>query len=101
MDVIDFVPIVCAYNYVNERKRQKKKRKFWVHPYISGRFTTGHFYLRHKTLCLYPEKFFNYYWMSRPLFEELLSKIEHALLRRDTNMRNAIPPPEMLAVTLR
>ncbi len=100
MDVIDdFVPIICAYNYViNEKRRRKNKRKCWVHPYISGRFTTGHFYLRHETLCLYPEKFLNYYRMSRPSFEELQSKIEHQLLRRDTNMRNAIP--EMLAVTL-
>ncbi len=83
----DFVAItIIGYNYIVNEKRQKKNDILGVHPYISGRLTR-HFYLRHEKLCLYMDKFFNYYRMSKTSFEELLSKIEHGLLKFDTNTR--------------
>lgn len=55
---------------------------------------TGHFYLRHEKLYLYPVKFFSHYRMSKPSFEELLSKIEHGLLKRDTNIKKCNSTPQ-------
>ncbi|XKL63702.1 hypothetical protein PGB90_006066 [Kerria lacca] len=61
----------------------------------------GHFYTKHPELQKYPEKFFNYYRMSKMSFEELLVKISPTITRQDTNMRTCIYSNEMLAITLR
>ena len=45
-----------------------------MHPLISDRLITGHFNVKHPRLQQYPEKFFNYYRMSKSSFEELLCK---------------------------
>ena len=52
-------------------------------------------------LCADKSKFFNYFIMSKPSFEELLSLIEDDIKQEDTNMRESIRPDERLAVTLR
>ena len=72
-----------------------------MHPLISDRLITGHFNVKHPRLQQYAEKFFNYYSISKPSFEELLCKIKASLLRKNTDMRMAIPPEEMLALSLR
>jgi hypothetical protein len=46
-------------------------------------------------------KFFNYFRMSIPTFDDLLRRVEISLTRQDTNMRASISPEEKLAICLR
>ena len=48
-----------------------------------------------------PDKFFNYFRMTVQSFDELAGRITDKIKSRDTRMRLAIPPLEMLAVTVR
>jgi hypothetical protein len=59
-----------------------------VHPLISDRLITEHFYVKHPRLQQYPEKIFNYYRMSKSSSEELLCKIKPRLLRKNTDNGN-------------
>lgn len=91
--------VYCALKVL--RKKRAKNRKWWVHPINSVRYSEGAFY------CLYPRlradslKFFNYFRMSKATFDDLLYRIKFHISRQDTNMRCAIQPEEMLAMTLR
>ncbi|KAG8292792.1 hypothetical protein J6590_031772 [Homalodisca vitripennis] len=49
----------------------------------------------------YPEKFFNYYRMSKASFDFLLDLVTPLLLKQDTNYRTAIGVGERLTITLR
>ncbi|KAL4085039.1 hypothetical protein QTP88_027877 [Uroleucon formosanum] len=46
-------------------------------------------------------KFFNYFRMSIPTFDDLLRRVEINLTRQDTNMRASISPEEKLSICLR
>jgi hypothetical protein len=80
---------------------QKCKRRWRVHPINSTRLSLGTFYTLYSKLKEDNEKFFNYFHMSVPSSEELLSKMKDGIAWQDTNMRLSIPPEEILAVTLR
>uniref|UniRef100_A0A8C5Q003 DDE Tnp4 domain-containing protein n=1 Tax=Leptobrachium leishanense TaxID=445787 RepID=A0A8C5Q003_9ANUR len=99
MDAVEvFVFAATGYLYL----KSKKKRRSWVHPINTARYTHGHFATLYRPLREKdPVKFFNYLRMSINSFDELLSKVREPLTKRDTNMRDAIPPEEMLVITLR
>lgn len=83
------------------REKKQVQRKWWVHPINSERLLHGDFYTLYSRLRADNVSFFNYFRMSLTSFDELFVKIKHKIIRQDTNMRSAIPPEEMLAVTLR
>ncbi|KAL4119389.1 hypothetical protein QTP88_012198 [Uroleucon formosanum] len=83
------------------REKKRLQRKWWVHPINSKRLLHGDFYTLYSRLRADNVSFFNYFRMSLTSFDELFAKIKHKIIRQDTNMRSAIPPEEMLAVTLR
>ncbi|KAK8376455.1 hypothetical protein O3P69_009836 [Scylla paramamosain] len=58
-------------------------------------------YTFYSDLCVDDKKFFNYFRISKPSFEELFSLIEDNITSSDTKMRRSIRPDEKLAVTLR
>uniref|UniRef100_A0A8C5LWH2 DDE Tnp4 domain-containing protein n=1 Tax=Leptobrachium leishanense TaxID=445787 RepID=A0A8C5LWH2_9ANUR len=83
-------------------QKRKKKGRCWVHPINSARHNHGHFVTLYRPLREKdPVKFFNYLPMSINSFDELVSKVREPLMKRETNMRTAIPPEEMLVITLR
>lgn len=90
-----------AFAYVVNRYLMKKNRRFWVHPLVSARLLKGAFTSLFTDLCNDEDKFFNYFRMSRRSFDELSSRIGDVIRCRDTNMRLAVNPVEMCAVTLR
>lgn len=92
--------VLFAY-YVYKFYICKKKRKYWVHPYVSARALQGAFARDFMDLRGDEVKFFNYFRMSQKSFDELHVKLSESLKAQDTNMRLAISPMEMLAVTLR
>jgi hypothetical protein len=82
MDSADPVVLYTIYKRkYGVEKKKRPQRLYWTHPMISDRFFTGHFYLKHPQLQKYPDKFFNYYRMSKSSFEELVHKLRGTLLR--------------------
>jgi hypothetical protein len=78
-----------------------RNRRWWTHPAISNRLSTGQFNIMFGTHQKFPEKFFVYYIMSTKSFDELSSLIYGKIVKTDTNVRKLIGPVERMAVTLR
>lgn len=76
-------------------------RKLWIRPLLAERSKVGAFKTLFEDLRKDGDEFFTYFGMSIETFDELHEKIQHYLLRQDTNMRASIKPVERLAVTLR
>nr|CAH7727427.1 unnamed protein product [Callosobruchus chinensis] len=87
--------IVCALE-IFRRKTKRLRRKYWVHPIYCDRLLKGKFYTLFHTLRNYPDKFFNYFRMSKESFDELLSYIKDDISYQNTNMRLSIPPEKRL-----
>lgn len=85
------------------RRRQavKSQRQYWVHPILRVRYVEGAFYTLFEKLKENPGKFFNYFRMSRETFDYLVDQLKESIRRQDTQMRECVPPTEMVAVTLR
>ncbi|PNF14965.1 hypothetical protein B7P43_G01566 [Cryptotermes secundus] len=81
--------------------KARKTRKWWVHPINSVRHRDGYFYTLYTPLREDPSGFFNYFRMKVSTFDELLSHVQDHLKKSDSNMRAAIKPEEMLAMTIR
>jgi hypothetical protein len=83
-------------------KKKQKQRKFWVNPYISTMNPDGgHFKRKYAALKLSGnEKFFDYFRMTIPTFEELLTNIAPRLQKRFV-FRKPVDPMEMLGLTIR
>jgi hypothetical protein len=76
-----------------------RKRRWWTHPDISNRRSTGQFHIMFGNLRKFPDKFFLYCRMSTTRFDELLNLICNETMKTDTNMRKAIDHVERLAAT--
>lgn len=85
----------------HHRRKLRRTRKFWVHPLLEKRQLLGEFVTLFHDMRENSSKFFNYFRMSIGSFDELCAKLQDDLQKEDTNMRNCIPPVEMVAVTLR
>ena len=73
-----------------------------MHPFTDSRLIRGTFNTSFADLRRNPDKFFfNYFRMSVQSFDELAGRITDKIKSRDRRMRLAIPPLEMLALTVR
>ena len=99
--IMDVVEVACVVAVLLKNRKEKRRRKYWVHPVISHRLLKGQFYTLYEGLRAYPEKFSNYFRMTCGSFDELLTILGPALSRQNTNMRKCVPAEERLAVTLR
>lgn len=88
-----------VYQYICESER--KRRRYWVHPFINERYLKGAFVTDLIDLREDEQKFFNYFRMSIRSFDELAARISDALKGNENAVRDPIPPLEMIAVTLR
>lgn len=95
------VQIGCVVAWCIYRRRNRRKRRFWVHPTLQSRLTTGQFHLKFHEHRGHPEKFFLYYRMSVQSFDKLLSLLIEKIAKKDTNMRVSISSAERLVITLR
>jgi hypothetical protein len=86
---------------VYSRLINKKTRKYWVDPYVSSRLLKGALKSMFIDLRNNEAKFFSYFRMSIKSFDELQVELSDYIRAKDTVMRFAMPPVEMLAVTLR
>ena len=70
-----------------KQKRHSGERKVHVHVILSSRIYTGVHHTLFPDLCADEKKFFNYFRMSKPSFEELLSYIRKDITGTTTNLR--------------
>ncbi|XP_060808111.1 uncharacterized protein LOC132903550 [Amyelois transitella] len=103
--VILLLSLQCIRRLLSGRKRKnqcKRNRKIWVRDWLSRREQLGAstrllVEMREEDIDGYK----NHLRMLPHQFDELLSKVESAIKKQDTHMRNAIPPKVKLEVTLR
>lgn len=88
-------------NYLRFRKRKQKcKRKFWVHPYI--RKNSGkRLFIATKELSQNDSKFQSFYRMSKNTFKELVFIVDSTIQKQNTNMRECVSAEERIMITLR
>ncbi|XP_044160431.1 protein ALP1-like [Bufo gargarizans] len=83
------------------RDRQRRKRRYWVHPITSARIRRGVFETLFPELRNYPDKFFNYLRMTVESFDDLLQRVSPHIQRQDTTFRRCVSPAERLLLTIR
>lgn len=88
---------LLLYNY--NKKKKRRKPRFWMSNHIRERPNKGD--LLRMFYDLEDEYFKNYFRVSREQFNEILSLIREVIKKQDTNFRKAISPLEKLAITLR
>ena len=71
----------------------------WIHPLLAN--NTRYFPKLFAELRNDAQNFFNYFRMSMGSYHELLNYLKPSLEKKDTNMRQSIPPSERLGITLR
>ncbi|GBO37253.1 hypothetical protein AVEN_192317-1 [Araneus ventricosus] len=82
-------------------RRRRIKRNYWVHPINQKREQIGIFHTLLKELQKDENKFFNFFRMTIPSFNELHQRLKTKILRKNSKMRNSITSEERLALTLR
>ena len=83
-------------------KKERQKRKWWVRPWISRRSALGAYSTLLQELQVEdPQQFKSFLRMTANDLEEILKLVGPRISKKDTNMRQAIPATERLAVTLR
>lgn len=100
MDVSDAVCLWVTYQRMR-RRRQKEKRKYWVHPILKTRLSSSHYISLYPKLRYHEENFFNYFRMSIKSFDDLLDTVKNDLEANEHAVRYCISPQEKLIVTLR
>ncbi|KAJ8930355.1 hypothetical protein NQ314_016852 [Rhamnusium bicolor] len=98
---MDDADVLLAIIAVRSYLKKKKKRRFGVHPLNIVRLSHGQFHTIMGLLRNDEEKFFSYFRMSTPSFDELLSYIKSDITKKNTTFRLSVSAEERLAVTLR
>ncbi|XP_072301720.1 uncharacterized protein [Eucyclogobius newberryi] len=83
------------------RRRQARRRRAWVHQILQRRTEFGEFHHLLQELRLDDQRFQCYFRLSRPQFDDLLSRIGARITHQDTNYRRSIPAAERLSICLR
>ena len=82
-----------------KHRRRRKKRQLWIHPLMSERLTSGHYYNLMPGLRNDNKEFFDYFRMSPNTFDSLLSLLEVHIVKQESYMRPSIPTEEKLVLT--
>ena len=100
-DVAIAIAVAACFN--NKKKRKSRRRRScWTRQWLLRRNMYGAYH------CLLQElasedvsSFRNFLRMEKPQFDELLGRVTPLIVRKNTNMREAISAAERLAITLR
>lgn len=99
--IIMLIGIQCVQKLLT-RKKKRRNRTIWVRDWLSRRAMLG---ASSRLLVEMREEDINGYKnhlrMLPHKFDELLSKLEIAIKKQDTHMRNTIPPKVKSEITLR
>ena len=79
----------------------RKKRRYWVSPYLQARPDQGHYHNLMKELALLePERFRNYLRLDKDVFDDLVERLRPSI-ERQSNFREPLSVGIRLAITLR
>lgn len=98
---MDVEEVIAVYYIYDRYIKKKKKKKYWIHPFLQTRDETRHFEICFEDLKKYEDKFLGYMIMSFKSFEELLSVLRTFITKEDTRFRKSIKPEEKLTIVLR
>lgn len=82
-------------------KKNKKKRRYWVHPLNEVRGSKGAFHTLVQDLEIVDERFHRYFRLTKIQFEQVHALIERDIKKQHTQFRCPIGTKERLAVCLR
>ena len=106
MDELEKVKVATASIiialYCDGDKKPRKRRSNWVKPWLQFRDSHG-FYtqLLSELILEEPDIYKNYLRMTAENFDEILSLIKADICKKDTMMRDSVPPEIQLAITIR
>ena len=92
--------IVISVVLILRMLKRRRKHRYWVKEWLMKRDKYGAYHQLIKELQLDTSSYRNFLRMDSSSFEELLQKVGPKITFKDTNMRQAIPAGERLAVTL-
>ena len=81
--------------------KERKKRRYWIHPVNRKREINGEFHCLFNELKNDDEKFHQYFRLSKTEFEEVHHLIEDDIKKIHTRFRKPIGTRERLAICLR
>ena len=88
--------------YCEDDKKTRKRRSDWVKPWLRRRESHGFYAQLLGELRLEePDIYKNYLRMTAENFDEILSLIKTDICKKDTLMRDSVPPEIQLAITIR
>ena len=85
---------------IASRKKEKKKRR-WMKEWFKERKKYTHENLLSELKISEPSDFQNFLRVNSTVFDELLRMVTPEIEKKDTTMRDAIPPSQRLSITLR
>ena len=91
---------VALYILRKRQNRRRLSRRFSIHPYNAVNYNHSQWQAL-QDLANYPEKFCNYFRMSKDSFDFLLNLVTPMLEKKSTNWREPISVGERLTITLR
>lgn len=91
---------IIALDELDGLKKKYEKRRYWTHPLWQLRTDHGFYEAIFPTICNFPEKFENYFRVSRTQFEELLCRVG-PMISKEYVVREPISAGARLALTLR
>ena len=84
------------------QRRRREQKRIWVRKIFRSRRKQGEYHALIAEMKLRDhESFYKYFHMTPQTFSHLLSRVGPYIKRQDTRLREAIPPDERLAITLR
>lgn len=94
--------LLLALLYIIRRKRNVRKRRFWVHPILQLKQQQGDWHNLVREMQLQNDKtYFNYMRMPPTMFDNILSRVGPLITKQKTNWRIPVPPAARLSMTLR
>lgn len=91
---------LAIFLFYRNRRRQRKSRKYWIHPYIERNINCRVF-VAAQELQHDDKKFLSFYRMSKETYLHLVTLLKPAIHQRNTKFRECVSAEERFLITLR
>ena len=95
---MDFTETACICALLLRIRKDRRKKRHWVHPVVSKKLLDGQFLKLYEDLRNCQGKFFGYFRMSIESFDKLLVFVGPRITYENTRLRLSVPPQERLVV---
>ncbi|XP_047525133.1 protein ALP1-like [Pieris napi] len=91
---------LAVFLFYRNRRRQRKSRKYWIHPYIERNINCRVF-VAAQELQHDDKKFLSFYRMSKETYLHLVTLLKPAIHQLNTKFRECVSAEERIMITLR